>query len=266
MRVVFRPFIALGLAVALAGCATPPPADDAAAVAEFRETNDPMEPTNRVFYDINDSIDTVVVRPLAQGYRAVVPPPVRTGVHNVLNNLGAPVVLANDMLQAKPARAGDTLMRFLINTTVGVVGIFDVAKEWGYPYHDNGFATTLALWGVDDGPYLFLPVLGPSSPRDLTGFGVDFVTDPWSWVGSGVAITIFDWTRFGISAIDTRERFLDATDAIRKTALDPYATFRSLYRQHRNSEIEAARQDNRRTVPNWFAQPQGSPPAATTAR
>lgn len=264
MRAVYRPFVFLGLllgAGGLSGCATPPPATDAAAVAEFRETNDPLEPTNRVLYQINDGIDTVLMRPLAQGYRAVVPPPVRTGVHNLLTNMGTPVIFANDMLQGKPTRAGDSFMRFLINTTVGVAGIFDVAKEWGYPHHDNGFGTTLALWGVDEGPFLFLPILGPSNPRDLVGFGVDIVTDPWTWVGSGTGKMIFDWSRYGLGAIDERERLLDAVDGIKKTALDPYATFRSLYRQNRNARIREIREDNRMTQPNWFSAPAAARPA-----
>ena len=264
MHAVFRSVSIFGFALAigaLSGCATPPPASDAAAAAEFRETNDPLEPTNRVFYEINDGIDTVLMRPLAQGYRAVVPPPVRTGVHNLLTNMGAPVVLANDMLQGKPTRAGDTFMRFIINTTVGVAGIFDVAKEWGYPHHDNGFGTTLALWGVDEGPFLFLPILGPSNPRDLTGFGVDLVTDPWMWVGAGTGKTIFNWSRFALGAVDERERVLDAVDGIKKTALDPYATFRSLYRQSRNAAVRAVREDNRMTQPNWFPQAPATRPA-----
>ena len=144
------------------GCATPPPASDPDAVADFKETNDPLEPTNRVLYAINNGLDTVILRPVALAYRNVVPEPVRTGIHNVLSNLGTPVQLGNDILEAKPRRAGDTTMRFLINTTIGVVGIFDVAKELGYPNHDNDFGMTLALWGVPEGPFLFLPVLGPS--------------------------------------------------------------------------------------------------------
>ena len=243
--------------VSLAGCATVPPASDAAALADFRETNDPMEPTNRVFYEINDGIDTVVMRPLAQGYRAVVPPPVRTGVHNLLTNMGTPVVFFNDVLQDKPKRAGDSFMRFLINTTLGVGGIFDVATDLGYPHHDTGFGTTLALWGANEGPFLFLPVLGPSNPRDLAGFGADIALDPWTWVGSGLGKRIFDWSRYGLGAIDQRERVLDALDDVKKSALDPYATFRSLYRQRRNAEIDAARADHRGTV-------QGAPAAPAT--
>jgi phospholipid-binding lipoprotein MlaA len=253
MRAVSDLRFKLGMLVALGflavGCATPPPATDAAAVAEYNETNDPLEPTNRVMYEINDGLDTVIMRPLAQGYRAVVPEPVRQGVHNLLTNIGTPVVFANDVLQNKPQRAGDSFMRFLINTTVGVGGIFDVAKELGYPYHDNGFGTTLALWGANEGPFLFLPVLGPSNPRDFAGFGVDMVTDPWFWVGNGgLGKKIFDWSRTGLSALDMRSRYLDDVDNIKKTALDPYATFRSLYRQRRNAEIDAARQDYRGTV------------------
>jgi len=261
MRVVSRSTTLLGFALAafvsigLSGCATPPPASDKAAVAEFKETNDPLEPANRVMYQINDGIDTVIMRPLAQGYRAVLPQPVRESVHNALTNLSTPVVLANDMMQGKPRRAGDSFMRFLINSTIGFAGFFDVAKELGYPGHDNGFGTTLALWGVDEGPFLFLPILGPSNPRDLVGFGADIAMDPWTWVGSGDGKTIFTWTRTGLGALDARERVLDDVDNIKKTALDPYATFRSLYRQHRNSEVNAVREDKRATPPNWFSQP-----------
>jgi len=242
----------------LLGCATPPPASDPEALAEFRETNDPLEPTNRVFYAINNGLDTVILRPIAIAYRWAVPEPVRNGVHNVLANLTTPVALSNDILQAKPRRAGDTTMRFLINTTLGVVGIFDVAKDMGYPDHDTDFGMTLALWGVPEGPFLFLPVLGPSDPRDAIGHGVDIAGDPFTWVGQGAVVTALDWSRFALNAVDQRERVLDAVDSIKKTALDPYATFRSLYRQHRAAQIEAARSDNRATVPIWFPQLQAS--------
>jgi phospholipid-binding lipoprotein MlaA len=245
------------LGLGLSACATKPAADDPEALADYQQTNDPLEPTNRVFYAINNGLDTVLLRPAAQAYRFVVPGPVREGVHNVLSNLGTPVQLSNDILEAKPRRAGDTTMRFLINTTAGVLGIFDVATKWGYPDHDSDFGMTLALWGVPEGPFLFLPVLGPTGPRDATGFGVDVLMDPFTWMGppSSTALTVFKWTRYGVSAVDARERVLDATDSIKKTALDPYATFRSLYRQHRQAQIEELRNDNRATVPVWFAQP-----------
>ena len=202
--------IAFGLACALAGCATPPPASDAEALAEFQQTNDPLEPANRVFYKINDGLDTIILKPVAQAYRYVVPEQVRTGVHNVLANASSPVRLTNDALQGRPRRAGDTAMRFVINTTVGVLGVFDVAKDLGYPDHEADFALTLANWGVPEGPFLFLPVLGPSSPRDLTGFGTDIALDPFTWIGRGTAAaTIGSWTRTGVSAVDERERYLE---------------------------------------------------------
>lgn len=256
------------LSLAVAACAPKPPADDPDAVADYEQTNDPLEPTNRVFYAVNNGLDTVLLRPLALGYRYVVPTPVRNGVHNVLSNLGTPVQLTNDMLEGKPRRAGDTAMRFLINSTVGVLGVFDFASNWGYPNHDSDFGMTLANWGVPEGPFLFLPVLGPSDPRDAAGFGVDQVIDPFFWVGNphGGVIKAFNWTRFGLNAVDARERVEDSLQSIKKTALDPYATFRSLYRQHRHSQIEDLRNDKRATVPAWFPQPARSQDAQTQSQ
>ena len=253
--VVSRLAVAALLAASLVACATQPPASDPDALAEYNQTNDPLEPTNRFFYKVNNALDTAILRPVAQAYRYAVPRPVRTGVHNVLGNLSTPVLLSNDILEAKPRRAGDTTMRFLINTTVGVVGFFDVAKDWGYPAHDTSFGTTLALWGMPDGPFLFLPVLGPSNPRDALGLGVDVAINPFTWVGQGVAVQALDWSRYAISAVDQRERLLDPIEQIKKTALDPYATFRSLYRQNRASSIADARNDQRHTVPVWFSRP-----------
>ena len=236
----------------LGGCATPPPSDDPDAVADYQETNDPLEPTNRAIYAFDDALDTVIMRPAAQAYRFVVPSPVRAGIHNVLNNLGTPVQLSNDMLEGKPRRAGDTSMRFLINTTVGVLGIFDIAKDWGYPDHDADFGMTLALWGLPEGPFLFLPVFGPSDPRDAVGLGVNAAMDPFNWVGQGAVVKALDWSRFTLNALDQRERHLDDIESTKKTALDPYATFRSLYRQNRHGKIDDARNDRRATIPVWF--------------
>jgi phospholipid-binding lipoprotein MlaA len=259
MRAVIRRHLLVITAVllcGLGGCATPPPAGDPDAVADFNETNDPLEPTNRVIYAFNDGLDTVILRPAAQAYRFLIPSQVRGGVHNVLSNLATPVQLSNDILEGKPRRAGDTTMRFLINTTVGVLGIFDIAKDWGYPDHDADFGITLALWGLPSGPYLFLPVFGPSDPRDAIGLGVNVVMDPFTWVGQGAAVRALDWSRFAMNGLDQRERHLDDIDSVKKTALDPYATFRSLYRQHRQAKIDDARNDRRATIPVWFPRSQ----------
>ena len=231
--------------------ATLPPAGDQEAMEEFRQNNDPAEPTNRFFYKVNDTLDTYALAPVARGYRAVVPGAVRRPVHNVLANLSSPIVFANDVLQAKPRRAGDTMMRFLINSTAGIGGLFDVAADLGYAQHDSDFGETLALWGVGEGPFLFLPVLGPSNPRDAGGFAGNILLDPLTYATFGGSRTL-GIARYGVSAVDARERVLDPVDQIKKSALDPYATFRSLYRQNRQSEIDTVRNDNRPTVPAWF--------------
>ena len=246
----------------LNGCATRPPASDTDALADYKETNDPLEPTNRAIYAFNNGLDTVILRPAARAYRFLIPAPVRGGVHNVLSNLGTPVQLGNDILEGKPRRAGDTTMRFLINTTAGVVGVFDVATGWGYPDHDSDFGMTMALWGLPEGPFLFLPVFGPSDPRDAVGLGVNAAMDPFTWVGHGTAVRALDWSRFAMNGLDQRERHLDDVESIKNTALDPYATFRSLYRQHRRAQIEDARNDTRATIPVWFPQ-SGAPDTVT---
>lgn len=236
----------------LTACAHRPAANDRDAMADYQENNDPLEPTNRVFYAVNNGLDTVILRPLAVGYRYAVPAVVRRPVSNLLANLGTPVIFANDVFQTHPRRAGTTFMRGLINTTVGVGGLFDVAADWGYKAHDNDFGITLALWNVPSGPFLFLPVLGPSNPRDATGYGVDVALDPTLYPANGGGFNTFRLVRAGVGAVDAREQVLDTTRSINKTSLDPYATYRSLYQQHRQSVIDQMRQDDAPTTPAWY--------------
>ena len=253
-----RPLLAL-LVLCCAACAAKPLPGDAEALAEYRELNDPLEPTNRFFYRITDGLDTYVLRPVAVAYRDAVPEGVRRPVHNLLTNISMPAQFANDVLQAKPRRAGDSLMRFVINTTAGAAGLFDVATGWGYPDHEADFGMTLAVWGVGEGPFLFLPLVGPSNPRDAAGFGANIALDPLTWATFGGQRTL-GVVRAGVGVVDTRERLLDQVDSIKRGALDPYATFRSLYRQNRADEVNKARQDRPRTAPAWFAQqPAASP-------
>ena len=242
------------LPLLLTACATKPPASDADATAEYNQTNDPLEPTNRFFYRFDDTLDAYTLKPVAQAYVAVVPSPVRSGVHNFLTNLTTPTVLVNDMAEARPKRAGTTFMRFVINSTAGVLGVFDVAKGLGYPGHDAGFNQTLGVWGVADGPYLYLPVVGPSSTRASTGFAVDQLTDPFTYVPTGIYLHTFNWARYGLTTVDTRSRLLTDLDHVKAGALDPYATIRSLYRQNTQSRIDAARNDTATTPPDWYAQ------------
>jgi len=248
------------LATGVFGCA-PRQAVDATAQADAQQVNDPLESTNRFFYRINDALDAVVMRPAAVAYVNVVPAPGRTGVHNALQNLDSPVLMANQLLQGKAAQSGGTLARFVINSTVGVAGIFDVASGWGYPSHTTDFGVTLALWGVPEGPFLFLPVLGPSDPRDATGYLVDAAADPLDYIGKGANVTALRYTRFGLFAVDQRGNALGTLDSIKKTALDPYATLRSLYRQNRASTVRAA-EDAPAGATETPATPASNPPAS----
>ena len=247
--------VLLLVVAAAAGCATPPPATDPDAVAEFKANNDPVEPMNRQLYAVHDAIDTAVIAPVAQTWRDDVPDWVRQHIGDFMENAGSPTRLANDTMQAKPRRAGDTLMRFLVNTTVGLGGVFDVATDLGYPAHTTDFGITLGMAGVGTGPYLFIPVMGPSDVRDVTTIGADVVMSPLTWVDVPTAVAAFNYGRGVVSAVNTRSDLLDTVADVKRTALDPYASFRSLYLQHRQSAIDATRADDRATVPAWFRTP-----------
>jgi phospholipid-binding lipoprotein MlaA len=216
------------MTLSVAGCATVP--TDPAERAAFEETNDPLEPTNRAIFAFNQGADRYVIRPAAQGYRDFVPEPGRRAIGNVLDNLRQPVVFANSVLQADFDRAFVTLARFLLNSTMGVGGIFDVASDQGYTRQQADFGQTLFAWGVPDGPYLVLPLLGPSNPRDAVGYGVDVAMDPWGYWADTVA---FDASRFVVGGVDRREQVLEELDTLERTSIDFYATIRSLYRQQR---------------------------------
>ncbi len=241
--------LCLAAAGCLAGCATPPPASDKDAVAEYEQTNDPLEPTNRFFYRVNNALDSAVLKPVAQGYTYVVPGPVRDSVHNLLGNLGAPVLLVDDIGQGNPYHATQTLWRFMINSTVGVGGLFDVAKAAGVPGHDTSFGVTLGVWGIPAGPYLYLPAVGPTSPRAVAGRGIDAAADPFTWVPSGYGLLTLNTARTGLTVIDARATFASDIDHVTAGALDPYATFRSLYRQNAQAQVEDARHPRPLTAP-----------------
>ena len=227
---------AVVLAVALAGCASTP-SDDAEARAEFEKLNDPIEPTNRAIFEFNLGLDKVVIKPVTGAYRAIAPQPVRDGVHNFLQNLRSPIIFANDVLQGSPGRAGTTLARAIINSTLGVLGFGDPAAALGFEQHDEDFGQTLAVWGVGEGPYVMLPLFGPSNPRDVVGKVVDFFLDPINWWASN---TEQDWipiTRAVVTGIDARDQLWDVLDDLERTSIDFYAAIRSLYRQRRGDEI-----------------------------
>jgi phospholipid-binding lipoprotein MlaA len=225
------------LGLVLVGCAARPDPADPEAVAEFEQTNDPLEPLNRGMYVVNDGLDTLLIRPAAEAYRIFIPPEIRTSVRNMLGNLRSPVILLNDVLQGETQRAGTTLGRFLLNTTLGVGGVFDVAAGYGLLGHGEDFGQTLAVWGAEEGPYLFLPFLGPSNPRDLIGTGVDAVSNPFTWISGDAWLDTVTAARIGLQVLDTREGLIEPLDALRQGSLDPYAALRSAYRQRRATEI-----------------------------
>lgn len=240
-------------ASALGGCAKRPPASDPDALEAYRQNNDPLEPTNRFFYTVNTTVDRYTLKPVAQAYVYVVPQPARTGIHNVIVNLNEPITFLDSVLEAKPKRAGSTFMRFLLNSTAGVGGIFDVAGSLGYKEPDSNGGLTLAAWGVPSGPYLFVPVLGPRTARSLAGFGVDVGLSPYTYVPRGYGLLTLNWAIYGVGAIDARARVLHDLDELNKTALDPYATIRSAYQQHEASSLTRLRSETQTTPPDWYA-------------
>ena len=240
-----RSFAIFAAIVFVAGCATAPDRSDTEAYAEYQEINDPLEPMNRGFFQLNRALDTWFLKPLAIMYREFLPPPFQRGIHNFLNNLRTPVVLANDLLQGEMDRAGTTFARFLVNTTLGVGGLGDPATELGWEDHDEDFGQTLAVWGIPEGPYLMLPVIGPSNPRDGVGLAVDtFVLDPVAWWvrADNSDRAWIGYTRAAITGVDKRARIYEELEELEKTSLDLYASIRSLYRQHRRSEINQGKE------------------------
>lgn len=215
------------------------------------ESIDPFEDFNRAVFDFNEALDAVIFLPLAKIYRAIFPKPIRDTFRNFMRNLNAPFVLANDVLQGEGERAGMTLSRFLINTTVGVVGLFDVATELGVPYHDEDFGQTLGVWGVEESVYLVLPIIGPSTVRDGFGKVGDAFLNPLNYVGAagddkekiffGERFDLADFL-FGVrlmEGIDTRERLIEPLELLKKDPLnlDYYSLIRSIYLQRREKEI-----------------------------
>ena len=199
-------------------------------------TSDPFEGLNRAVFGFNELLDHVILEPAARIYRAVVPRPVRIGVINVLNNLATPVTLTNDILQGNPEAAANTIKRFMVNSTLGIGGIFDHATGLGEPLHREDFGQTLGTWGVSGSPYMVLPILGPSNPRDVVGTVADTAVNPLTWVLYDAPL----WERATPVAVQTvsgREQILDDYDNLRKNSPDLYASVRDLYAQKRQADI-----------------------------
>lgn len=250
----------VGAAPGTAALAAPPPG---ATTAAQPSNPDPWQRFNRAGFAVHQFLDRWFLRPVAMAYQHVTPSPVRQGVHNFLGNLGEPVVAANDLMQGRVSKAGLTTARFVTNSTVGVAGLFDVARHLGAPHHDNSFGLTLGRAHVASGPYLFVPLMGPSTVRDLFGAVVDSALDPLHWVRyrSSVEVNI---GRIVVGGLDVRARIDPDLRALLADATDPYATLRSVYLQNRQSEIE----DNGAATPPAlpdFGEPIEAPPTPSSA-
>ncbi|MBT3306713.1 MAG: VacJ family lipoprotein [Alphaproteobacteria bacterium] len=202
------------------------------------DVNDPLEPINRVFFEFNEFIQDAFLHPVSKFYNEYVNVTVRQAISNILDNLSTPVIFANDVLQGEVDRAITTFGRAMINTTFGILGMADVATEMGIERHDEDFGQTLAVYGVDEGFYLVLPVFGPSSPRDVIGkFFVDSHFDVVGNLLDDNDETLGGYVLTGARGIDEYSGIVDELDQVKKTSVDYYAAVRSLYRQKRKAEI-----------------------------
>ncbi|WP_040706812.1 MlaA family lipoprotein [Oceanibaculum indicum] len=217
--------LAVGL---LAGCANM--ADEGRA-----EANDPLEIPNRFVFALNETVDTFVLRPVAVTYRDWMPEPGKDMVRNLVDYLTSPVILANDVFQGEWERAGVTSKRFFLNSFSA--GLYDIAALEGYEKHSEDFGQTLAVYGVPEGPYLVLPLIGPSNPRDAVGLAVDMVLDPLNWYAWNTDREWIGYSRAAANAVDARARSIEALDDVKANNFDYYAAIRSLYRQRRDVEI-----------------------------
>lgn len=219
MRKPYRHWAASLVVLLSSGCATvshPTPAD-------------PLESFNRGVYRFNDGVDRFFLKPVAQGYQAVLPSPVREAISNFFSNLNDVYSIGNNLLQGKPGAAAEDLMRVSINTVLGLGGLIDFATPGGLPKHGEDFGQTLGVWGVKSGPYVVLPLLGPSSLRDAFGTAVEMQADLVGHVNNVAARN----SATGVRIVNARAKLLDATDLLEQAALDKYSFTRDAYLQRR---------------------------------
>ncbi|HEX4857000.1 MAG TPA: VacJ family lipoprotein [Limnobacter sp.] len=245
-----RKFLLLaGVASLAAGCTTMRAPSD----------SDPLEGFNRSVDSFNQVVDKAVVKPLAQGYDKITPPEIKTVIGNFFSNLDDVSVAVNNLLQGKPKAAGNDITRFALNTTLGIVGLADVATELGFPKNDEDFGQTLGVWGVGSGPYLVLPVLGPSTLRDAPARFVDAPLDPL-FHQDDVRLRN---SLLVVNVVNTRARLLPATDLVERVALDQYAFVRDAYLKRRASLIrDGASDPNERVYEDYEDEPTSEAPQA----
>jgi len=200
------------------------------------EIYDPFEPVNRAIFSFNNIADRVVLEPVAKGYKKL-PSPIQSGISNFLSNLRAPLVVVNQLLQGQGENAIQSSGRFIINSTVGLLGVFDVAEKIGIEEKEEDFGQTLATWGVGDGFYIVLPLFGPSNIRDTSGMLITMVTDPINAYAVSEGEAWLVPMRTAANAVDQRSKIIDEVNALRDNSVDYYAAVRSSYYQNRKAAI-----------------------------
>lgn len=224
--------------LAVSGCAPAPQAGaDSASVDE-----DPLEPVNRAIFQFNYVFDGLLLKPVTQVYRGITPEKGQEIVSNFLDNLYTPLSFFNSLLQADPENSFKSLWAFILNSSVGVGGLFDAAGEVGLKYRTTDFGQTLAMWGFDRGAYVVLPIIGPSNTRDSVGRLADALMNPFNYVDDP-----WPYVMWGATAIDKRSENMQLIDDIYATSLDPYSTFRSGYLQKRESDVRRARESRKKS-------------------
>ena len=256
------PSLCVAAALLTAGCAGQSHTSQQAATGE-EDFHDPFENANRKIFDFNQKVDHAVLVPVSKSYRTVLSGPIRDSIRDFLNNLNAPLIFANDVLQGNFGLAKDTFGRFVIDSTIGIGGLVDVAGRWGIPYHENDLGITLGVWGIEAGPYLVVPILGPSDPRDLGAAVAQGFGDPWNRLAGNHSMIWIVFVRGAVSGIDQRSRLIETLADIERTSLDYYATIRSLYRQRRAALIQ---RKHEQLPPNpGFTRNDVAPPSTTQA-
>lgn len=250
----------------LTGCST--------SRANIADKNDPWESWNRDVHDFNKDFDQAILKPVAKGYDDVVPNPVDESITNVFSNINDIGVTINDFLQLKFLQGGMDFSRFLINTTVGVVGVFDVAKELDLPKHDEDFGQTLGYWGVPSGNYMVLPFIGASTPRDTAGLIGDALFNPLTYVSffGGFAANAATAAATGVDVTDTRSDLMQSEKLLDEASLDRYDFVKNTYLQRRNYLVSDGKQTDQASDDPWVDDPAGNnnatsnnPPASAQA-
>jgi phospholipid-binding lipoprotein MlaA len=234
MKLLPRVWLLLCVLFLLGGCATGGGRTESADDFSDEETWDPVEPFNRAMFTFNEKFDQWLLKPVARGYDVAMPKPIKSGIGNFFGNLMQPWVGINDLLQGKFSQSGSDFGRFFLNSTVGILGFIDVAREAGIEPREEDFGQTLAVWGVKEGPYFVWPIIGPRYLRDTFGWGVDWLSNPVSHVQPPAA----SWELWGVDAVDTRARLLPAEKVLDQAAgEDRYTFIREAYRQRRRNLI-----------------------------